>query len=278
MTLPNFLGIGVQRGGTTWLHELLVTHPDVYVPTKRKEIHYFTMHNEYGHDWYESFFPIGPDANQYQAIGEVSPSYLYGSPLRIIGMPSIKKLILILRNPIDRAYSHYSLHVRDRNFAGTFEDFIDGDPYFALQDGFYCNYLKNYLDYFEREQILILIFEDAMRDIEKTKLVIADFLEIDSDRFPTNAGKQSVNSSFMPKYGGLYAFVIRIVRSLRLQNLDFLVNWAKALGLKRVFGDTGQLPPLKDETRLRLQIYFAEDVRSLESLLNIDLSHWLDGV
>ena len=55
--LPNFLGIGVPRGGTTWLHELLSSHSEVYMPTQRKEIHYFDRFYDRGSSWYEDFFP-----------------------------------------------------------------------------------------------------------------------------------------------------------------------------------------------------------------------------
>ena len=54
MTLPTFLGIGVQRGGSTWLHTLLTSHPDVYLPTRRKEVRFFDRDYERGLKWYES--------------------------------------------------------------------------------------------------------------------------------------------------------------------------------------------------------------------------------
>ena len=57
MTLPTFLGIGVLRGGTTWLHELLVSHPDVYVPARCKETYFFDLYYERGLEWYEGLFP-----------------------------------------------------------------------------------------------------------------------------------------------------------------------------------------------------------------------------
>ena len=56
MTLPTFLGIGVPRGGTTWLHTTLISHPDVYMPTRRKEVRFFDRYYERGLGWYETFF------------------------------------------------------------------------------------------------------------------------------------------------------------------------------------------------------------------------------
>ena len=76
MTLPNFLVIGAQRGGTTLLHRILDAHPEVYVPQRRKEIHFFDWYHERGADWYAGFFP-GEGTARYRAIGEVTPDYLF---------------------------------------------------------------------------------------------------------------------------------------------------------------------------------------------------------
>ena len=75
MTFPTFLGIGVPRSGTTWLHEILQAHPDVYVPKYRKEIHFFDENYGLGIDWYRKFFPSDMHANKYRVIGEITPFY-----------------------------------------------------------------------------------------------------------------------------------------------------------------------------------------------------------
>src|SRR2546427_8680745 len=78
MTLPTFLGIGVPRAGTTWLHTLLSGHPDAYLPTRRKEVRFFDRHFDRGVEWYEGFFSPPEGTGGYRAIGEISPHYLYG--------------------------------------------------------------------------------------------------------------------------------------------------------------------------------------------------------
>ena len=70
MTLPTFLGIGVPRAGTTWLHQLLSAHPDVFLPSRRKEVRFFDRHHEEGQGWYEGFFCPPDEADRYSAIGE----------------------------------------------------------------------------------------------------------------------------------------------------------------------------------------------------------------
>src|SRR3990170_4320009 len=76
MTLPNFLGIGAPRAGTTWLNTLLGNHPDVFVPTVRDEMRFFDLYYERGLGWYERYFCPSEEAHRYRAIGEVTPQYL----------------------------------------------------------------------------------------------------------------------------------------------------------------------------------------------------------
>src|SRR4051812_23905676 len=112
--LPNFLVIGVEKGGTTWLHAQLKKHPQIFLPDT-KEIHFFNKYSsnlierdyfKLGIGWYLDFFK---PYNGQRAIGEVTPMYICDSeaPLRIQKTLLSVRLIAILRNPVDRAYSHY---------------------------------------------------------------------------------------------------------------------------------------------------------------------------
>ena len=130
MTLPTFLGIGVLRGGTSWLHELLASHPETFVPMRRKKVCFFDQYYELGLHWYRMFFTDEVEAERYQYIGEITPGYLHcpRCPERIASLPSITKLILIVLNPIDRAYSHYGLVVRAWKTSESFETFFSLRP------------------------------------------------------------------------------------------------------------------------------------------------------
>jgi hypothetical protein len=134
--LPTFLGIGVSRSGTTWLHQLLEGHPEVYVP-RRKELAFFSKYYNRGLEWYEGFFPSDTEARRYKAVGEITPIYWFhpDCPRRIAKVPSITKLIMIVRNPVDRAYSDYGLRVKNGAWSGSFEGFLSFRPQ-AIEWGF----------------------------------------------------------------------------------------------------------------------------------------------
>lgn len=280
MTLPTFLGIGVPRAGTTWLHAMLDTHPQVYVPRRRKEIHYFDMYYERGVDWYRDFFPSGAQVNAYKAIGEITPHYFYCSlcPQRIAEMSSITKLILILRNPVDRAFSYYVHKRRGENIQITFQEFLKTFPEDVIEQGFYSKYLSEYLRYFSKEQILILIQEQAVKNLERTKSQIAEFLDIQPELFPPNAGVEKVNQSRDVKHKKAFAFAASVVEKLQGTPFDRLVdhsvNFAKKTGMLKFFGTSNDVPVLDIQIRHELSNKFLHEIVELEAMIGIDLSIW----
>ncbi|MBA4318316.1 MAG: heparan sulfate glucosamine 3-O-sulfotransferase, partial [Flavobacterium sp.] len=102
--LPNFLIIGAARCATTWISENLSQHPDIFIPPL-KELHFFDTHYEKGIAYYESYF----DNRSEKAVGEATPAYLYFPNISSLiqqHLPNVK-LIASIRNPVDRAFSHY---------------------------------------------------------------------------------------------------------------------------------------------------------------------------
>ena len=275
MALPTFLGIGVPRAGTTWLHELLGSHPDIYVPVRRKELSFFDLHYDRGVQWYEKFFPQEGRADAYRAMGEITPYYFYGQdcPQRIAGL-GVRKLVLILRNPVDRAWSYYGQKIRNGMFHGTFEDFLAQSRWPVVDQGHYSTYLRNYLRYFDRDQILVLIFEQALSDPAGTKRVLADFLEVPETGFEGVSAAEAVNSSYVPRAPGLYGVVFRIAKMCREYDLDWIVNAAKRLGLREAFGTADKLGQMRPETRARLEAHFQGEIAELESVLGVSLDVW----
>ena len=110
------------------------------------------------------------------------------------------KLLVMLRHPVDRAYSHYGFVVQRRNFHGSFEEFLAARPT-MLEKGFYSRYLDRYLRHFERERILALVFERAVRDDDMARRALSAFLDLPVDGFPASVGR--VNASTVPRFGSL---------------------------------------------------------------------------
>jgi hypothetical protein len=275
MTLPSFVGIGVPRAGTTWLYELLRAHPDVYMPSRRRELNYFDLYYNRGVSWYEKFFPPEAEAAEYRALGEITPYYFYGPlcPARMAQLP-VGKLLLILRNPIDRAWSWYALMLRDGHFRGSFEAFLGQSRWPVIEQGTYSIYLRKYLEYFAREQLLVLLFEEALSDVAGTKQRLAEFLDLPCDRFPEAAGAAVANESYIPRAPRAYGLAVRVSRLLRKWDADWVVNAAKRVGVKERFGKAGRAQPMATETRDRLRREFAGEIDRLECLLGVPLDLW----
>lgn len=274
-TLPDFLGIGVQRGGTTWLHSLLASHPDVYMPTRRKEIRFFEKYFDRGLDWYSSFFPPAAEAANYKAIGEISTQYYdcEECPQRIHSTLPQARLIIMLRHPVSRAYSHYGFVVQRMNFRGSFDRFLTERPK-ALEKGYYSRYMQNFLKYFDRSQLLALVFEQVFADTAGTMRTVADFLGIDEAKFPEGADQRKVNASTVPAHRSLYGFIVKTGRRLRKQNLEPLVDFVMRMGIQKPLSKGSKMQPLDEGLRRELSRPYAAEFDELERTLQIDLSAW----
>jgi len=276
--LPTFLGIGAPKAGTTWVHRLLESHPDVAVPAHRKEVHYFDLHFDDGPTWYERFFPTpAPGAPAPKAVGEFTPHYLYDPavPARVASVPTIDRFLVTLRNPVDRAFSHYRFRRRQDNSTLSFEGFLDREPT-AVQWGLYGRHLAPWFAQLPPERFLVLVYEDAVADPAHTEVRIADHLGIDPHGFPADAGTAPANEAFVPRRRRAYAGAVRQARWLRHHDLDPVITLARRTG---VLGVLKRPAPAENESvspelRARLWAGFEADVVDLEALTGIDLARW----
>jgi hypothetical protein len=273
MTLPTFVGIGVARGGTTWLHTLLSGHPRVFMPTHRKEIRFFDRNYDRGLDWYETFFCQPDEADGYDAIGEISPQYFYceACPERIAATLPAAKLLVILRHPVDRAYSHYGFVVQRRNFQGSFEEFLAMRPN-MLEKGFYSRSLDRYARCFDRDRILVLVFEQAVRDNDATRRALSGFLDLPIDGFPASVGR--VNASTVPRFRALSNFAVMTGRRLRGTPLEAAVDLGARLGVRGLVTKGTALPRLDAQLRADLSRRYRDEFDELESRYDIDVGAW----
>jgi Sulfotransferase domain len=188
MTLPNFLIIGAQKGGTTSLYEYLRRHPQVFMP-EPKEINFFVeiFNWRRGLEWYESNFK---DAGEKRAVGEASPAYsIYpafpGVPERIAQTLGEVRLIYLLRDPIERMRSGYlNALARGAEHRPIREALLSDDHYLCASS--YALQIEHYLQFFDRSQMLLVLSEDLRFARQETLTHVFEFLGIQSDWRPPN--------------------------------------------------------------------------------------------
>jgi Sulfotransferase domain len=208
--LPDFLIIGAQRCGTTYLHGLLAAHPDVGPPVA-KEVEFFDRNWHRGLNWYRSYFPSArPKTGRRGSVtGEASPSYIF-HPLAVerarTALPQAR-IVVLLRNPVDRAYSHYLHAVRLGFETMPFEEALAHEEkgpdsatqrmhddqfslsrhYSYLARGAYVEQLEEWMQAFPAEQLLVVRSEDFFADVRGTLARVTQFLGLeaqDLERIP----------------------------------------------------------------------------------------------
>ena len=180
--LPDYVIIGAQKGGTSFLYHLLTRHPLVE-PAARKELHFFDHpeHFDNGAEWYRRCFPRPSSKDGQRSItGEATPYYLFDPPVakRMAAIVPQARLIALLRNPVDRAYSHYQMQVKRGTEPRTFEEAIEQQHSSYVSRGIYVDQLLRWFEVYSKEQMLVLKSEDFFkRPVETLKVVLA-FLDL----------------------------------------------------------------------------------------------------
>jgi sulfotransferase family protein len=275
-----FLGGGTERAGSTWLDACLREHPHVLLPVV-KEIHFFSSDSRYaqGVEWYHSFFERSASR---PLIGEVSPTYLRAASIaaeRIYAYRPDIKLIFILRDPIQRAYSHYVLRLASGTECQAIEDAITTDSQY-VRSGLYYSHLLYYLRFFSREQMLILLYDDLVRDPMVVFSEVCAFLNSGVEFIPSVLRQRVHAGKGLPRYPRL-AKKLHVMSSYIINNTVYARNVLLYLKRRNVFApyhraNFTRIPPKL--TRYRhdeLAKFYRHDVQNLSELLQRDLSGWL---
>ena len=202
--LPGFLGLGAQKAGTTTLQMLLASHPQVFLPDC-KEVHYFSLHYARGLKWYQSHYLEAPEGS---LAGDITPYYLFHpeAPLRIHGLLPEAKLIILLRDPVERSLSQYFHSVRlglehlplEEAFVAEQSRLQGSEKALQPATGWHRSHqehsylarsryevqLDRYRKLFDSDQILILRSEDLFHDTQKPWSCLIEFLGLDPCPLP----------------------------------------------------------------------------------------------
>jgi hypothetical protein len=294
--IPNFLIIGVPRSGTTTIYQNLKRHPDVFMSAVKEPMYFIcegepdptfgSLIAEPSADWnsYQSLFR---NADNAKAVGEASTFYLYSPAAceRIFRRLPGVKLIAILRNPVERAYSHFLLNrlrgiepiadfgralaaEEDRRRRGWFM------YYFYRDVGFYGRQIQRCLDVFPREKILFVLFEEIFRSSDAAVKKICRFLEI-ADDVPQLFSTR-YNASGVPRNRRWHDFLVQPNPVKRILK-RFLPESAQYEILTRLTNVSIAKPPMAEAVRRELAGAYREDIRRAADLIQLDLSAWLRG-
>jgi len=271
---PNFLFIGPDKSGSSWLYEILRLHPDCFVP-EVKDIYFFDRHYDRGWAWYLSFFRDAPPHSV--AAGELSHDYLHApeAPARIAQhLPNVR-LITTLRDPVERTFSHYLYLVRSGLTRATFEEALEQFPE-LIRNSRYHTHLSRYWAHFPRAQVGVFFFESLQQNPAAFARDVFDFLglrfveEIDYARKVLPASK--------PRLHTLAWFVKKGANLSRRLGLAKPVGVLKRSTLARLLYkpyDERTRPRMRPETAQRLREVFADEVRALRDELGVTGPAWL---
>ncbi len=298
MTLPNFLIFGVQKAGTTSIYSYLQQHPQVFM-SPRKETEFLGRDTTQPVDTDALLTPGGRrqivTIEDYRAlfkgvaseiaIGEASPNYLF---LHERTVPAIQKyvpdakLIAILRNPVERAYSDYLMHVREvvGNQKPLAEQVkLSADSSFTLLKGRYSDGIKHFLEAFGPQQVKIYLYEDLKQNAAALMADLYRFIGVDHE-FVTDTQQrqqqasvpknQSINQLLRtnnPVRSAVGTLLRMVMPEETRQQLRSRLIAANSTGKEAL--------PLSEADRQLLKAYYREDILKLQALIDRDLSAWL---
>lgn len=175
--LPNFIYVGPDKAGSSWLHEVLIRHPDVFL-SPAKDLYFFDRYYDRGMGWYqEQFAGAGP---QHAVVGEICQDYLFdpAAPSRMHHDLGQIKSMVSLRDPVERAWSSFLYARKHGMFEETFSASLREHPE-LLEHGRYASGLERMLEFFPRDSIHIALFDDLLVDPQAFLDDVTDFLEIE---------------------------------------------------------------------------------------------------
>jgi len=299
----DFIGIGAAKCATTWVHKCLLEHPQICLPYVKESFFFVTkpfpsageplkefkpVYNK-GTAWYLERFDHCPAKS---IKGELSALYLTdpGASYLIKQYFPDVKILVFLRDPVKRAYSHYwfKKKVTFKEKKETFEEAIKNNYEAYIDGGMYYRHLRKYYDIFPKENIGIFWVDDLEKDPVRFIQSVYGFLGVDNSFIPpsarrrTNAARE-IRSQFLNRT--IDSLVYTFYKFLKFTRLHFLRDVVIGIGLQKGFNyillkvnvKSFDKPLLDPTTEEMLRKLYLEDIRNLEKLTTRDLSAWKRG-
>ena len=199
----NFVIGGTQKGGTSALDSFLRQHPEICMPETKKELHYFDKEENFdGQPNYKKYHAHFRPAPQHRVIGEATPIYMYwnAAPYRIWSYNPEMKWILVLRNPVERAFSAWNMETKRGAEKLSFGEAVEREAercrealplqhrvYSYIDRGFYAHQVRRLFNIFGQDRCLVLLNEELRNDHQQTLGRVFGFLNVDRSVVPAEA-------------------------------------------------------------------------------------------
>lgn len=276
MTLPRTIVIGPMKCGTTWLNGYLLERGDVCLPSGVKETFYFDRNYDLGPRWYRACF-AHYDAARHRTVAEVAPSYFHSdeAPQRIRRELGPVALVVIVRDPVRRAWSHYCHMLRYgytrlplRQAAERFTAILDASRYGER--------IGTWAEHFDAESISICSFEKLHDDEAAFCRDVCRAMRIDFAE-PADDARRERNTASTSASVHVAGASRVAAHALRRRRLHFVVNLAKRVGIKRLVYGGGAPPPSPSAEDLAwLKDSLRPDIRALGRLVNVREHRWIE--
>lgn len=272
MTAPNFIYTGPDKAGSSWLHEVLITHPQVFMPDA-KDLYFFDRYYAKGMDWYLRHFE--PASPKHLVVGEVCQDYLADPrcPQRIHDSLGQVRTMVTLRDPADRAFSSYLYMLKHGETPGTFLEALRTRPE-LVEHGRYGAALRRYHDLFGRESVHVAFFDDLVQDPQAFVDGVLTFLGVDPmvlDDEQLGARLPAMKARSVPVARAVRLAAV-LVRRADGANVVGRIKRSRAVQrvLYRELGD--QKPVMTAQERAAVHEALADDLAILQEDLGTDLA------
>lgn len=282
MNIPDFIGIGAPKCGTTWLSSCLQSHPSVFIPNV-KEIVYFSSEKKLsrGVDWYINHFNNRLDS---QVAGEFSVPYLNGgkdTARRIADLNPEMKIIAVLRNPIERTISHYRwlLQLGKIKENLDFDDVLDQNSE-LVDNSLYGTNLSYFCDIFGRNKILLIKYDSISNNPLDVLKKTFRFIGVD-DSFKSKMFNKIIGKTITPKYIFLEKIRIALYQYVRRKNLSFFIRIVKSSGLSSFYRDFNDKKDFKKNINFRnsmIKDHFINDLNILQEKFDFNCEDWINSI
>jgi len=268
----NFVAVGPQRTGTTWLYKTLANHPQLCFPKGVKETMFFDQRYNKGLNWYGAHFR---HCQEQQKCGEIAPTYFHieAIPERIYELNPQCKIIINLRHPLERILSVYRHYVSLGVVQSNFDEAVKTYPH-LINAGHYSTYIPHWLNQFGSQQIYFILLEDIQSRPAHVLEYLEKFLGITHTPLE-HLSHAKVNATTLPKFPLLAKGLTQIAHFLRGNRLHCIVELGKRLGLRKVYrGGEHNMPTLTREQQSYLLELYEPDTVYVENLLGRSLPQW----